>query len=111
MSQWVSPITPSALLFSIEAGWRADLVLRVAVSSINGIASNGPDSARFDRVVSLVRALQVAQALGMRVQPEEGNQETVVLFFRPRTLAPEQEAILKDCRISFGLIRTAANSP
>jgi len=100
----MTPIPPSAVLFTIEAGWRADLVLRLAVSSINGVGANGPDAERFDRVVFLIRALQLAQALGIRVQPGQPpqpaqppqNEQTVVLFFRARALTEEQEAMLKE---------------
>jgi hypothetical protein len=99
----MTPLTPSAVLFTIEAGWRADMVLRLSVSSINGISSSGPDAARFDRIVLIVRALQQAQALGMRVQPEGPEQQAIVLFFRARALTQEQESLLRELREILGL--------
>jgi hypothetical protein len=91
----MTPIPPSAVLFSIQSGWPADLVLSLAVSSINGVSSSF-DPARFDRTASLARALQLAQVIGMRVQPSEREQVSVVLFFRTQTLTAEQEAMLKE---------------
>ena len=66
----LTPIPPAAILFTMASGWPVDLVFRVAVRSINGIDSAGPDAPRYDRVLVLLRALQQAQVLGMRVQPE-----------------------------------------
>ena len=98
----LTPIPPAAVLFTMASGWPVDLVFRVAVRSINGIDS-GADAPRYDRALVLLRALQQAQVLGMRVQPEMKEGPAVVLFFRARELTPEQTAMLREVRDLLGI--------
>jgi hypothetical protein len=71
----MTPIPPSAVLFSIQSGWPADLVFSLAVGSINGVGSSS-EPARFERAASVARALQQAQLIGMRVQPGPRDHKT-----------------------------------
>lgn len=99
----LTPIPPAAVLFTMQAGWPIDQVLRITVRSINGVSAAGGDSVRFERVVTLLRALQRADVLGMRVQGEKPDQQTVVLFFRGRTLTPDEDAMTREIRQTLSL--------
>ncbi len=94
----MTPIPPSTVLFTMTSGWPVDLVFRIAVRGINGIEGVGPDAPRYDRLLVAMRALQQADALGMRVISEDKGETVVVLYFRPTSLNPEQEAQLKEIR-------------
>ena len=99
----LTPIPPSAILFTMASGWRVDLVFRITVRSINSIDSTGSDSPRYDRLLSLLRQLQLAGAVGMRVPPGNKNSDTVLLVFSVGTLTPEQQAMRKEVREILGL--------
>jgi hypothetical protein len=99
----MTPIPPSAVLFTIQAGWPLDLVFRLTVSKINGIDSRGPDAPRYDRVIFLLRSLQQAEAFVMRVQQQQRGEDSVVVSFGSRARTPEQDAMLRELQEILGL--------
>ena len=99
----MTPIPPSTVLFTMTSGWPVDLVFRIAVRGMNGVESTGPDASRYDRLMVAMRTLQQADALGMRVISEDKGETVVVLYFRPASLKPEQEAVLKEVRTILAL--------
>ena len=99
----MTPIPPSGVLFTIQAGWPLDLVFRLTVSSINGVDSRGPDAPRYDRVIFLLRSLQQAEAFVMRVQPQQRGEDSVVVSFGSRARTPEQQAMLSELQQILGL--------
>ena len=92
----VTPIDPKNIFFMLQSGYAADFVLGLTVESLNGLhnrsATGGgvrdadPD---FIRVLQLMREVQAADALGMRVEVNKTKDETAVLFFRRDNLTPE----------------------
>jgi hypothetical protein len=99
----LTPISPAAVLFTMQSGWPIELVFGTVVSGINGIGSVGPTAPRFQRLVGLMGELQRSRTLGMRLQSEKGAQETVVLFFRSGAFTPEEEAMVTEVRDMLGL--------
>jgi hypothetical protein len=99
----MQPIPPSTILFAMTSGWPVDLVFRVAVRGINGVENDGPDEARYDRLLVDMRALQQADALGMRVISEDKGETVALLYFRPMALKPEQAAVLREVRTILAL--------
>ncbi|MDM0115837.1 hypothetical protein QTI66_27055 [Variovorax sp. J22R133] len=100
----LTPIPPAAVLFAMQAGWPIDLVFRVVVRSINGLDSTGRGAERYERLVVLMRTLQDAEVVGMRVQAgDKPEHQAVVLFFRPRALSAEQEAMVNELRSLMSL--------
>lgn len=99
----LTPILPSAILFTMTAGWPADMVFRLAVKSINGIESVGPDSEKYDRLLELMRKLQQSQVVGMRVRPAKQGDAQVVLLFNAANLTSEQEAMREEVHRLLGL--------
>jgi hypothetical protein len=70
----MTPIPPPALLSMIQAGYRADLVLRVAVNSVNGVRNRFGGGGRLHKadpdfypLTEKLRDVQNSGAMGMRV--------------------------------------------
>ena len=86
----MTPIPPRAILFLIQSGWSVELILPLTVDSINGHRSRvragmnqRTGDPKFYRVVALLRQLQKAGAVSMRlVERKEKNQTTVLFFYR-----------------------------
>src|ERR1700752_1132015 len=71
----MTPIPPAAILNLLQAGYPADVVLRLCVHSVNGVSSRYGGSARireadpeFYPLVEKLRAIQQSGDLGMRVR-------------------------------------------
>jgi hypothetical protein len=85
----ISPLPINAILSLIQSGYPVDLVLRICVSSINGLenefgGSGNPRAGdpRFATLLSVMREAQAAGALGFRLRvTKEG--EGPVMFLRP----------------------------
>ena len=78
------PIPPQAIFAMILSGHQADFILRATVRAINDVYNHSaaPSRARtedpaFARVVSALRRIQQAGALGMRVEQPQGSGQTV----------------------------------
>ena len=83
------PIPISSVLFLIQSGYPADLVLRVCMNSINGLDNSygGPGNTRegspkFHELVSAIRQSQAGGGMGMRIKPAKDRQP-MVMFLRP----------------------------
>jgi len=83
------PIPISAVLFLIQSGYPADLVMRVCMNSINGLDNSygGPGNPRegspkFHELVSAIRRSQSVGGMGMRMKTAKDRQP-VMMFLRP----------------------------
>jgi len=84
----ITPIDPKNIFFMLQVGYPADFILGLTVESLNGVRnrSTGGGSVReadpeFVRALLLLREVQAAGAVGMRVE-ENAKSQTAVLFFR-----------------------------
>lgn len=85
----ITPIDPKNIFFMLQAGYPADFILGLTVESLNGVrnrsAAGGtirqadPD---FARVQQLLREVQAAGGVGMRVEEDKAKGSTAVLFFQ-----------------------------
>src|SRR5580698_9364740 len=92
----VTPIEPENIFFMLQSGYAADFVLGLTVESLNGLHNRSaaagvvreadPD---FIRVLQLMREVQLAGAVGMRVQEHKDESATAVMFFRRDNLPPD----------------------
>jgi len=92
----ITPIDPRNIFFMLQAGYPADFVLGLTVESLNGVrnrsAAGGmvrqadPD---FARALQLMRDVQVAGGVGMRVEEDKAKGSTAVLFFQRDDLPAE----------------------
>jgi hypothetical protein len=85
----LAPIDPKNIFFMLQSGYAADFILALTVESLNGVRNRSvsgeavreadPD---FVRALQLLREVQAAGAVGMRVEEDNANGSTGVLFFR-----------------------------
>lgn len=90
---FITPIEPRNVFFLLQAGYAADFILALTVESLNGVNNRStvvgamreadPD---FVRALGLLREVQTAGAVGMRVEEDKVKGSTAVLFFRPDNL-------------------------
>ena len=85
----ITPIDPKNIFFMLQAGYPADFILGLTVEGLNGLRnrSTAGGMAReadpeFIRALELMREVQVAGAVGMRVEEDKTKGATAVLFFR-----------------------------
>jgi hypothetical protein len=84
-----TPIEPKNIFFMLQAGYPADFLLGLTVESLNGVRNRStiagaareadPD---FVRALQLLRDMQAAGAVGMRVEEDKAKNSSAVLFFR-----------------------------
>jgi hypothetical protein len=85
----ITPIDPKNIFFMLQAGYAADFILGLTVESLNGVrnrsATGGtirPADPDFARVQQLLREVQVAGGVGMRVEEDKAKGSTAVLLFQ-----------------------------
>ena len=83
----MTPIPPAAILSFLQAGYPVDIVLRLAVNTINGIHSRYGYGARmreadpeFFPLVEKLRNIQQSGQIGLRVK-RTGNQTGPLIVF------------------------------
>ena len=107
---FMTPIPPQAILFLMQSGWPADLILRLTLDSINGLrsrvsggASQRSGEADFYRVLSLFRQVQKSGSVGMRILKEKDMQETTIMFFHRKDITPEIKEAMNEISNLLGL--------
>src|SRR5262245_37137056 len=85
----VTPLRPEQVFSAILAGWPAEVILFMAVNSLNGLANQrlggvAPRAAdpRFRRVVRLIGSLEASGAVGFRFGEAKPPATRSILFFR-----------------------------
>lgn len=107
------PLPPAAVFYLMQAGWPADLVMRLAVRAVNGIygqtrlnAIQREADPRFSQLLSAMRRMQETASLGLRVETREG-QDSIVALIR-RRVADESESDRVQLRQILGLDPSAS---
>ena len=85
----ITPIDPKNVFFMLQAGYPADFILGLTVESLNGVRNRSAAGGvvreadpEFVRVLQLMREVQLAGAVGMRVEEDKAKSATAVVFFR-----------------------------
>jgi len=85
----ITPIDPKNIFFMLQAGYAADFILGLTVESLNGVRNRSTAGGavreadpEFFRALQLMREVQAAGAVGMRVEENKAKGPTSVLFFR-----------------------------
>ncbi len=104
----MTPIPPAAILSFLQAGYPADIVLRLAVHTINGIHSRYGYGARareadpeFFPLVEKLRNLQQSGQIGLRLKRIGTQTSTAIVFSKKVT--PEVAADREEVRKLLGL--------
>lgn len=85
----ITPIDPKNIFFMLQAGYPADFILGLTVESLNGVRNRSTTGGavreadpEFVRALELMRTVQMAGAVGMRVEEDKAKGSTALLFFR-----------------------------
>jgi hypothetical protein len=104
----MTPIPPAAILSFLQAGYPADVVLRLTVHTINGIRSRYGYGARmreadpeFFTLVEKLRNLQQSGQIGLRIKRSGSEAATAIVF--SKKLSPAIAADRDDLRQLLGL--------
>jgi hypothetical protein len=108
LQKLMTPIPPSAVLFVLQAGYPANIIMPLALDSINGISNESrremghPADPRFYRLVQLIRDLELAEAVQVRIEHPKNSSETSLITF-PTSKDPQAEAESSEVRNLLGL--------
>jgi hypothetical protein len=101
----MTPLQPESVFFTIQSGWPADGVMFAAVAEINGLKNQAssisgitPPDPGFLRVLALMRKIQLSGAVAMRVKQDANKQQTSVLTFRSKDIAPQTLEDIRELR-------------
>lgn len=92
------PIDPKNIFFLLQSGYAADFVLGLTVESLNGLHNRSDAGGvvreaepEFRRVLELMREVQLAGGVGLRVveKPAAGANATSAIFFRRENLSAD----------------------
>jgi hypothetical protein len=94
----ITPIDPKNIFFMLQAGYSADFILGLTVESLNGVRNRSAAGGtirqadpEFVRVQQLLREVQVAGGVGMRVEEDKAKGSTAVLFFQRDDLPTDMQ--------------------
>jgi hypothetical protein len=92
----ITPIEPKNIFFMLQAGYAADFILALSVESLNGVRNRSVAGGtmreadpEFIRALQLLREVQAAGAVGMRVEEDKSKGQTAVLFFQRDDASPD----------------------
>ena len=95
-----TPINPGTVLFMIQAGYPADIVLNLTVDTINGVDNRSvaggqvrPAEPEFSKVVQAIRKGQISGAVGIRIVREKDKPDSAAFTIRDKNIDP---ALAKD---------------
>lgn len=90
------PVKPINVFSLIQSGYEADFILELCLDSFNGLfnrsvslASKRQPNEAFFEVIILMREIQDAGAIGMKIVQSEDEQQTIVFFFRNQNVSEE----------------------
>jgi hypothetical protein len=114
LASFLTPIAPAKVLALVQAGFPADFILELTVQELNGLrnrpislgAKHKADPAFF-QVLALLREIQDAGAVGMRVKNPEKEGPATVFFFRRDKVPPDVAAKIIEARALLGLPKNA----
>lgn len=107
---FMKPIPPKAVIFLLQSGWSAELILPLTVESLNGLRARraaGVDQRtgdpKFYRAVELFREIQKSGAVGMQILSSDAREETTVLFFHRERVSADLKAKMEELDSLLGL--------
>ena len=106
----VTPIHPRHIFSMLQSGYAADFVLGLTVDALNGVRNRSATGTgvkeadpAFVRALELMRDVQAAGGIGMRVDEDKAKGQTAVLFFRRDDLDPGVAEKAAEVRRLLGL--------
>jgi hypothetical protein len=109
----VTPIDPKNIFSMLQSGYAADFILALTVESINGVNNRSIVGGRvreahpdFVRAMELLRDVQSAGGVGLRIEENKDKGSTGVVFFRRANLPPEVVEKATEVRRLLGMSPT-----
>lgn len=100
-----SPINPGSVMFLLQSGYPADVVFGLTVESINGVRNRSvsggqlrPADPEFHTMVQTLRKAQIAGQVGIRVERDKDNKDSVAFFFQDKNIDPQLAKELAEVR-------------
>lgn len=97
----MTPIPPAAIMSLIQAGYPAEIVLRLTVKALNGLQNHSGAAftghaadPRFYETIRAIGRIQRSGTVGIRVQGERKQENTVLVFSRDQDRAIQQDKAL-----------------
>lgn len=109
LQKLMTPIPPSAMLFVLQAEYPADVIMPIALDSVNGISNvsrrqmTHAAEPRFNRAVQLLRDLQLSQAVQVRIEKPKNGSTTSLITFPATSRDPQAEAESTELRTLLNL--------
>jgi hypothetical protein len=110
LQSFLTPIHPAKVFALVQSGYAADFILELSVESLNGlrnrpvsIGSRQKADPEFFRALALLREIQDAGAVGLRVDQPTNGQPATSLFFRSDKIEPQIQAKIAEMRELLGL--------
>ena len=99
------PIPPAAVMFLLQSGYAATMVMPLTVDSINGVTNESrrpgmsrPGDPEFTRLVQLLYELQRADALQIRIERSKDSSDTTVIGFPPASATSDIASKIAEMR-------------
>lgn len=107
---FMNPVSPSRVFALVQSGYAVDFILQLSVDSLNGLRNQSVSldskyqaDPEFFRVLKLLREIQDARAVGIRVEHPTNGLPATVLFFRGDRIDPAVQAKMAEVRELLGL--------
>jgi hypothetical protein len=118
LKKLMAPIPPAAVMFLLQSGYPATIVMPIAIDSINGVTNESkrggmarPGDPRFTRLAQLLYELQVANALQIRVDRAKDNSDVTIISFPPINVTQDVAAKIEEGRRILSLSGTSRTYP
>lgn len=105
-----TPINPGSVMFLLQSGYPADVVLNLTVDSINGVKNQSvsggqlrPADPEFTQVLQTLRKAQIAGHVGIRVERGKEQGDSVAFFFQDKDIDPVMKKELAEVRKILGI--------
>ncbi len=105
--QMMTPMPTASIAGLLQAGYSAEMILRLTVHAINGrqnhfgLDNETPVDAGFYRILDLISALQANNSIGLRVSSVDGKDTVVLSIHEPRDA--DSRAKLDELRMLLNL--------
>jgi len=107
---FMTPIPPKAVIFLLQSGWSAELILPLTVESLNGLRARKAAGVgqrtgdpEFYRAIELFQEIQISGAVGMQILSSDASEETTVLFIHREHVSDDLKAKMKELDSLLGL--------
>lgn len=116
LKTFLNPIDPARIFAMVQAGYPVDFILQLCLESLNGIhnQSSRDMSMRaadptFYQILSLLRDIQDARAIGLQVNHTIQGAPTIGFLFSGEMVEPEIDAKIEEVGAMLSLTGTQSN--